>query len=91
MSKDTLPKLPKLPEFRATKSGYEIRAEILKQAQDLLGQEYQVKWQGWEMTGKRDSKTGEFVHTVEMPPYPGLDTVLATAERMYDFVKKNDN
>lgn len=90
MSKEKLG-LPSLPSFKATKSGYEIRAEILKQAQDLMAQEYSYKYNGWEMTGKRDEKTGQFVTTVDMPAFPGLDTVLQTAERMYDFVKKNDN
>lgn len=90
MSKDKLG-LPSLPTFKATKSGYEIRAEILKQAQDLVAQEYSFKWHGYEMSGVRDEKTGQFVTKVDMPAFPGLDVVLQTAERMYEFVKKNDN
>jgi len=77
--------LPKLPEFKASKNGYEIRTEILKQAQDLVGQEFNYKWQGWEMSQQRD-KDGNLVTKVGMPEFPGLDQVLSTAERMYAFV-----
>ena len=78
--------MPKMPEIRATKSGYEIRADVLKQAQDFISQEFSYKWQGWEMSGKRDEKTGQFVSTLGMPPFPGVDQILDTAQKMYDFV-----
>lgn len=89
MNNFEMPKL-KLPEFKATKSGYEIRADILKQAQDLMAQEFSYKWQGYEMSGVRDEKTGQFVTTVNMPQFPGIAEVISTAERMYEFVKKSD-
>lgn len=76
---------PKLPEFKANKNGYEIRTEILKQAQELVAQEFQYKWQGWEITQNRD-KDGNLITKVDMPQFPGLDAVLSTAERMYSFV-----
>lgn len=82
--------LPKMPEFSVTKNGYQIRAEILKQAQDLVAQEYTYKFQGWELSAKRDTKTGELVTTFGMPEFPGLDKVLETAERMYAFVNTNN-
>ena len=77
---------PKLPEVKFNKNGYEIRTDILAMAKDLVQGEYQVKFQGWEMTAKRDDKTGQIVSTVEMPQFPGLDKVLETAEKMYGFV-----
>ena len=77
---------PKLPEVRFNKNGYEIRADILEMAKDLVAQDFHVKFQGWEMTAQRDEKTGQVVSTVAMPQFPGLDKVLETAERMYDFV-----
>ena len=55
-------------------------------AKDLVQSEYSVKFQGWEMSAKRDEKTGQIVSTVEMPQFPGLDKVLETAEKMYNFV-----
>ena len=77
---------PKLPTFTANKNGYEIRTDILSMAKDLLQQEYQVKFAGWEMTAQRDPKTGQLVSTVNMPEFPGLDKILETADKMYNFV-----
>jgi hypothetical protein len=77
---------PKLPEVKFNKNGYEIRTEILKEAKDLVAQDFQVKFQGWEMTAERDQKTGQIVTKVGMPEFPGLDKVLETAEKMYAFV-----
>lgn len=77
---------PKLPEVKFNKNGYEIRTDILGMAKDLVQSEYSVKFQGWEMSAKRDEKTGQIVNTVGMPEFPGLEQVLATAEKMYAFV-----
>lgn len=76
----------KVPEVKFNKNGYEIRTEILEMAKDIVAQEYTYKWQGWEMTAKRDDKNGQIVTTVGMPEFPGLDKVLETAEKMYSFV-----
>ena len=77
---------PKLPEVKFNKNGYEIRTDILAMAKDLVGQDFQVKFQGWEMTAARDEKTGQIVSKVDMPTFPGLEKVLETAEKMYAFV-----
>ncbi len=77
---------PKLPEVKFNKNGYEIRTDILAMAKDLVAQDFQVKFQGWEMTATRDEKTGQIVSKVAMPEFPGLDKVLETAEKMYAFV-----
>ena len=77
---------PKLPTFTANKNGYEIRADVLSMAKDLVQQEYEVKFAGWEMSAKRDEKTGQVVSTVAMPEFPGLEKILETAEKMYSFV-----
>lgn len=79
-------KLPSAPEVKFNKNGYEIRTDILKYAQDLVSQEFSYKWQGWEMSAKRDDKNGQIITTVGMPEFPGLDKVLETAEKMYGFV-----
>jgi hypothetical protein len=78
--------LPKAPEVKFNKNGYEIRTEILAMAKDLVAQEYTWKYNGWEMSTKRDEKTGQIISKVDMPEFPGLDQVLATAEKMYTFV-----
>jgi len=78
----------KLPEVKFNKNGYEIRTEILEMAKDLVGQEFNYKWQGWEVSVKRDDKTGQVLSKVDMPEFPGLDKVLETAEKMYAFVNQ---
>lgn len=77
---------PKMPEVKFNKNGYEIRTDILAMAKDLVQQDFQVKFAGWEMTATRDEKTGQIVSKVGMPEFPGMDKVLETAEKMYAFV-----
>ena len=81
-----LPTLPTAPEIKFNKNGYEIRTEILKEAKDLVAQEFHYRWNGWEISVERDEKTGKVVTKADMPEFPGLDRVLDTAERMYAFV-----
>ena len=76
----------KIPEVKFNKNGYEIRTEILAMAKDMIQSEYSMKFHGWEMSAKRDEKTGQLISTVNMPEFPGLDKVLETAEKMYSFV-----
>ena len=45
-----------------------------------------MKIHGWEMSAKRDEKTGQLVSTVNMPKFPGLEKILETAQKMYEFV-----
>jgi hypothetical protein len=81
---------PKVPEVKFNKNGYEIRTDILAMAKDLVQAEYSAKFAGWEMSAARDEKTGQIVTTVAMPDFPGLDHVLATAEKMYNFVNNGN-
>ena len=85
-SASIFPQLPKMPELKVSKNGYEIRADVLAMAKDLVQTEYSMKFQGWELSTTRDEKTGQIVSTVNMPEFPGLDKVLETAERMYAFI-----
>jgi hypothetical protein len=79
---------PKVPEVKFNKNGYELRTDILAMAKDAVQHEYQMKFQGWELSAKRDEKTGQLVSTVTMPEFPGLDKILDTAEKMYGFVNQ---
>jgi len=79
---------PKLPEVKFNKNGYELRTDILAMAKDAVQHEYQMKFQGWELSAKRDEKTGQLISTVSMPEFPGLDKILETAEKMYGFVNQ---
>ena len=82
---------PKVPEVKFNKNGYEIRTDILGMAKDLVQSEYSMKFHGWEMSAERDEKTGQIVSKVNMPEFPGLDKVLETAQKMYDFVNAANN
>jgi hypothetical protein len=55
-------------------------------AKDMVINDYHAKWQGWEVSAERDSKTGQIVTKVDMPQFPGLEQVLDTAQKMYEFV-----
>ena len=79
---------PKLPEVKFNKNGYEIRTEILDMAKSLTEFQYSCKFQGWEQTVERDEKTGQVVTKVGLPEVPGLEQVLETAQKMYDFVNQ---
>ena len=83
-SQQILPDL-KMPEVKFNKNGYEIRTDILKMAKDLISEEYHSKFHGWELSVSKDDK-GNITTKVGMPEFPGLDQVLATAEKMYAFV-----
>lgn len=78
--------IPKLPEVKFSKTGYEIRTDILDMAKGLVSEEYHSKFRGWEMSVAKDEKTGQVVTRIDMPEFPGLDKVLETAEKMYSFV-----
>ena len=80
---------PKLPEVKFNKNGYELRTDILAMAKDAVQHEYQMKFQGWELSARRDEKTGQLVSTVNMPEFPGLEKILETAEKMYSFVNQS--
>ena len=77
---------PKLPEVKFNKNGYEIRTDILAMAKDVVMQDYQVKFAGWQMSAAKDEKSGQLVTQVGMPEFPGMDKILEAAEKMYAFV-----
>lgn len=79
---------PKMPEVKFNKNGYEIRTDILAMAKDLVQSEYSMKFHGWEISAERDTNSGQIISKVNMPEFPGLDKVLETAEKLYNFVNK---
>lgn len=81
-------KLPGLPEIKFNKNGYEIRSDILGLANKLVIEEYKAKLLGWEVSQEKD-KEGKIVTKVTAPEFPGLEEVLETAQKMYDFVNNN--
>ena len=81
-------KLPRLPEVKFNKNGYELRTDILELAKEFVYKDYEFKYAGWELTKKKDPETGQLVATVTMPEFPGLEKILETAEKMYAFVNQ---
>lgn len=81
---------PKLPEFKVnqSKNGYEIRADILGIAKDMVTEDFNAKFAGWQLTAAKNHE-GQLVTTVAMPTFPGLEKVLETAEKMYSFVNQS--
>ena len=75
-----------LPKVQFNKNGYEIRTEVLDMAKAFTEFEYSNKWMGWEVSKKRDEKTGQVLNKVDMPEIPGSKEVLETAEEFYKFV-----
>ena len=80
--------IPKVPEVKFNKNGYEIRTEILDMAKGFVTEDFHAKFSGWEMSAERDTKTGQIITKVDMPSFPGLDAILETAEKMYQFVNQ---
>jgi hypothetical protein len=76
-----------LPKVSFNKNGYEIRTQVLDMAKAFTEFEHSQKWMGWEVTQKRDPNTGEIVSKVDMPDIPGVDQVLETAEKFYNFIQ----
>jgi hypothetical protein len=81
-------KIPGLPEVKFNKNGYEIRSDILGLANKLVIEEYKAKFAGWEVSQEKD-EDGKIVTKVSAPEFPGLEKVLETAQKMYDFVNSN--
>lgn len=77
-----------MPKVSFNKNGYEIRTQVLDMAKAFTEFEFSQKWMGWEITQKRDEKSGEIVSKVGMPEVPGVDHVLEYAEKFYDFINK---
>lgn len=78
---------PSFPEVKFTKNGYEIRTDILEMARHIVTKDFDAKFAGWTMTTDKNS-SGQLVTTVGMPEFPGLDKILETAEKMYNFVSQ---
>jgi hypothetical protein len=76
-----------VPQVSFNKNGYEIRAQMLEMAQTQLWQDYHARWGAFETSVTKDGK--EVVTKVEMPQVPGVDQVLAAAQKFYDFVNQN--
>jgi hypothetical protein len=73
-----------IPDVKFSKNGYEIRTQLLEMAQTQLWNDYQAKWGQFEMTVKKEGN--EVVTNIQVPPIPGADEIVKTAQMFYDFV-----
>jgi len=80
-----------MPKVTFNKNGYEIRTQVLDMAKQWTEFEYSQKFVGWDVSAKRDEKTGHIVTKVGMPEIPGVDQVLETAEKFYNFINNNNS
>jgi hypothetical protein len=80
-----------MPKVTFNKNGYEIRTQVLDMAKQWTEFEYSQKFVGWDVTQKRDPNSGEIVTKVGMPEIPGVDQVLETAEKFYNFINNNNS
>lgn len=74
-----------MPQVKFNKNGYEIRTQVLEMAKGYEEFSYTSKFAGWEQSVERDEK-GVVVNKVTMPEVPGVDQILTTAQKFYDFI-----
>lgn len=77
-----------MPTVKTTKSGYEIRATVLDMAREVIWQDYYARWGQFETSVSKEHN--EVVTRVDMPKVPGVEQVLETARKFYEFVDKKD-
>tara|TARA_X000000950_G_scaffold116929_1_gene146722 strand:- start:2763 stop:3038 length:276 start_codon:yes stop_codon:yes gene_type:complete len=70
-----------------SKSGYEIRAEILRMAKETVWDNYHQKFNVWENSVKRDS-AGVIERPETSPELPRTSEVISEAEKFYTFVNQ---
>ena len=70
----------------SNKNAYEIRADILNQAQGLLHSKYDREMSIWEQTRTRDPESGKIIDDKDRPEFPSTDAILVEANKLYSFV-----
>mgnify|MGYP001188201498 CR=1 FL=1 len=68
------------------KNAYEIRADILNQAQGLVMSRYDKDFQLWESSVLRHPESGQVISIKDAPTFPSNDEILKTADEIYSFV-----
>jgi len=70
----------------SNRNAYEIRADILNQAQGLLHSKYEREMSIWEQTRTRDPESGKIIDDKNRPEFPTTESILTEAEKLYSFV-----
>ena len=76
-----------IPQFKPNANGYELRTKVLEMAQTQTWQDFHAKCGQFETSVKKEGD--EIVTSVTMPEVPGVDAVLETANKFYEFVSGN--
>jgi hypothetical protein len=80
------------PTVNVSKTGYEIRSNVLEMAQIQAWKDYEATVQIVQIGGTKITKTAgdnTTTTTIEMPDVPGSAEILKTAQAFYDFVNNN--
>ena len=79
------------PSVTVNKNGYEIRTELLGMAKSIVWDDYSAKWNEFEFSSSKevnDDDNETIVTNVTFPNVPGIDQVLDTANKLYQFVSQ---
>jgi hypothetical protein len=68
------------------KNAYEIRNDVLMQAQGLVMEKYNKDFQIWESSVTRHPESGQIISTKDAPAFPTTEQILKTASELYSFV-----
>ena len=68
------------------KNAYEIRADILNQAQSIVMEKYNREFKVWEASVTRHPDSGQIISIKDAPIFPTNDEILKTANELYSFV-----
>lgn len=69
-----------------SKTPFEIRADLLKQAQDFLVAQYIANTEFYAKTVAELTKQGNDIADALIPKYPSIQDVLNEAKKFYSFV-----
>ena len=73
----------------SNKNGYEIRADMLQLAKDIVQFEYRTAVSKIEALNGKDPNTNKVTTgETQWPDEPSVETILITAQKLYDFVNK---
>lgn len=78
-----------MPKVTFTKTGYELRTQILDIAAKMVKFDYDAKIGQINIQNQYDERSGTSVQTVEFPDVPGVTQVLDAAKQLYEFVNQN--
>jgi hypothetical protein len=71
----------------STKSGYELRKDVLAMAKELSMDEFYHIQDLWQQSAVRDDRD-RLIETTTPPNFPTTDGILSIAKELYSFVEQ---